>query len=76
MGGEDDGRSVGYLVELIDEDRPPLFQPLDHIAVVDDLMADIDRRSIARQRLLDDLDRAIDAGAESAGRGQQDMERR
>jgi hypothetical protein len=76
MGGEDDRRPVGHLVELVDEDGAPLLQPLDHIAVVDDLMADIDRRPIARQRLLDDLDRAIDAGAETAGRGQQDMERR
>jgi hypothetical protein len=45
------------------------LQAFDDVFVVDDLVPDIDRRAIAFERLLDDLDRPVDPGAESrAGR--------
>ena len=50
------------------------LQAVDHIAVVDDLVADIDRRAVQRQRPLDDLDGPDHAGAEPARRAQQDFE--
>ena len=45
---------------------PLALQPLDHIAVVHDLVADIDRRAVFLQRQHDDLDGAVDAGAKTA----------
>ena len=76
MGGEDHRRIVRHLVELLHEDGAAMLQLLDDEAIVDDLMADIDRRAIAGQRLFDDLDRPIHSGAESARGGEQDAKRR
>ena len=73
MRRENDGPVVGHLVELVDEHRAEIAQPVDDEAVVDDFMADIDRRSEPLERELDDLDRAIDSGAKAAGRGDQDL---
>jgi hypothetical protein len=42
---------------------------------VHDLVADINRPAVAVDGALDDLDGAIDAGAESAWAGEQDRER-
>ena len=53
-----------------------LAQPVDDEAVVDDLVAHIDRRAEPLERQLDDLDRAIDAGAKAARRGDQHMQGR
>ena len=73
MGGEDH-RLLGVrdLVELLDEDRALRLEVLDDVAVVDDLVADIDRRPEPLERQLHDLDGAIDAGAEAARRAEQD----
>ena len=57
---------VRDLVELLDEDRALGLKPLHDIAIVDDLVAHIDRRAIGFQRPHDDLDGAVDAGAKSA----------
>jgi hypothetical protein len=66
VGGEDTGcLSRRDLVELLDEDGA-LAQALHDEAVVDDLVADIDRRAVLLERQLDDLDRPVDAGAEAA----------
>ena len=64
------GRHVG---QLFDEDGAFRFQVVDDIGVVHDLVAHIDGRAEARQRALDDLDRAVDAGAEAARLGQHDF---
>ena len=61
--GEDDGGALGHLVVLLDEDRATVLQGLDHVLVVHDLLADVDRRAVGLQRLLDRDDRAVDAGA-------------
>ena len=47
VGGEDDGRAVGHLVELLDEDGAALLEVADDVLVVDDLLADVDRRARA-----------------------------
>ncbi len=57
---------VGDFVEFLDEDRALRLQPLDNVFVMDDLVADIDRRAIDAQSLLDRIDGADDAGAETA----------
>ena len=71
VGGEDDRPVVGHFVELIDEYRAQFPQPIHDEAVVDDLVADIDRRAESFERELDDLDRAVDSRAEAARSGDQ-----
>ena len=51
--------------------RPIALQAVDDEAVVDDLVPHIDRRAEPLERELDDLDRAVDAGAKAARRGDQ-----
>ena len=75
VGGEDDGRAVGHLVELLDEDGAALLEVGDDVLVVDDLLADVDRRAALVERELDDVDRAVDAGAERARAGEQQRAR-
>ena len=74
----EDHRLVGLrdFVELLDEDGALRLQAVDDVAVVDDLVADIDRRAEFLERQLDDLDGAVDAGAEAARRAEQDVEGR
>ena len=73
---EDHGGAIGYLVQVLDEDRAIGAQLLDHVAVVHDLVAHVDRRALGFQRALDDGDGAVDAGAEAAGIGEQDVHER
>ena len=63
-------------VELLDEHRAQFLQPFDDIAIVHDLVADIDRRAVFLQRQHDDLDGAVDAGAEAARLAEPDRQRR
>src|SRR5262249_55767303 len=44
----------------------------DDVLVVNDLVAHVDRRAVLLEQALDDLDRAVDAGAERARRGEED----
>ena len=69
MGGEHYRPVVRHFVELVDEHGAQLRQPVDDEPVVDDLVANIDRRAEPLERELDDLDRPIDAGAKAAGCG-------
>ena len=62
-----------HLVELLDEHRALLAQVVDDELVVHDLVAHVDRRAVALERALDDVDRAFDAGAEAAGVGEEDV---
>ncbi len=73
VGGEDADLARGDLVLVVDEDRAEPLEPLDDVVVVDDLVADVDRRPVLLEQDLDDLDRAVDAGAERARRGEQDL---
>ena len=50
---------------------PFALQVVDDEPVVHDLVAHVDRRAELRERLLDDRDRAVDAGAEAARIGEQ-----
>ena len=65
-------RVVRHLVQLLDEHGTLAAQLVDHVAVVDDLVADVDRRPVLAQRLLDDVDRTLDPGAEAARAGEED----
>ena len=71
VGREHHRRALGHLVELLDEDRPPGLEVPDHVQVVDDLLAHVDRGAVGGQGDLDDVDGPLDAGAVAAGGGQQ-----
>jgi hypothetical protein len=65
--GREHQRTVGRAVlHLFDEHRAHPSQALDHMAVVDDLVAHIDRRAVLGDGALDDLDGPLDSGAEPA----------
>ena len=70
---EDHGGAVGDLLELLDEHRALLAQVLDHPAVVHHLVAHVDGRAEHGECALDDLDRAVDAGAEAAWVGEENI---
>ena len=61
------GRHVG---QVLDEDRALGLQVVDHVGVVHDLVAHVDRRAELAQRALDDLDGPVHAGTEAARFGQ------
>ncbi len=70
--GEHDDGPLGHLVGLFDEHRAGLGQRVDDVAVVHDLVADVDRRAVLLQSTFDGLHRAVHAGAVAARLGQQD----
>jgi DNA recombination protein RmuC len=72
MGREDHRRALGHLVRLLDEDRPPLLQRGDDMAVVHDLLAHVDRRTVQVQGLLDGDNGTVDTRAVAARCRQQD----
>jgi hypothetical protein len=77
VGGEDHrGRAVRHLVELAHEDRALSLQALDHVLVVDDLMTDVDRRSVDGERPLHHVDGSHHTGAEAARCTEQDFQGR
>ena len=65
--GEHHDGPFGNLVGLLDENRPGLLQGVDHVPVVHDLVAHIDRGAVLLQRALDRFDGAIHTGAVPAG---------
>ena len=70
MGGEDADGAGRNVVLVIDEDCAEPLEASDDVVVVDDLVADVDRRSVLLQQDLDDFDRPVDPGAERARRGE------
>lgn len=70
---EDDRAAHRHVVQLLHEHRTLAAQIAHHVGVVHDLVAHIDGRTEPLQRALDDLDRAIHAGAEAARLRQQDF---
>ena len=69
VGGEDHRHAVRHLVEIGDEHRALRLQTVDDELVVNDFVADVDRRAVPLQRQLDDADRPVDTRAEAARRG-------
>jgi hypothetical protein len=62
----DHPRSFGNLIQLVDKDRALLRQIGHNIAVMDDLLADVDRGAKGIERNLHDIDGPHNAGAEAA----------
>jgi hypothetical protein len=67
---------VRNLRQFLDKDRALGLQRIHDVAIVDDLVADIDGRTKAHECLFNDVDGAHDPGAESARRTKQNAKRR
>src|SRR5262249_28654412 len=63
--------ALGDLALILDEDGAEPFETAHDVLVMDDLVADVDRRAVLLEQPLDDLDRAVDTGAEGARRGEE-----
>src|SRR5437773_3284100 len=64
VSGEDADLAGRNLVLRVDEDGAEPLQPTNDVVVVDDLVPDVDRRTVVGEQPLDDLDRAVDARTE------------
>ena len=73
MRAEDNRGAGGHFGQLLDEHGALCAQVVHHVLVVHDLVAHIDRRAELLQRAFDDLDGALDSGAEPAWIGKQDF---
>ena len=71
--GEHAHGSLGHLRVLLDEDRAALVQLLDHVPVVDDLLAHVHGRAVDAQRVFDRLNRPVDPRAVAAWRRQHEL---
>jgi len=69
---EDDGGTDGNLALAFYEDGPAPLQLIDNVLVMDDLLANVDRRTVQLQRPLDRLDGPLDTGTVAPGRGKKD----
>src|SRR5579884_4199079 len=69
--GEDADLALRDLRLVLDEDGAQRLEPADDVLVVDDLVADVDRRAVLLEQAFHDLDRPVDAGAERARRGEE-----
>ena len=58
---------------VLDEDRAALLELLHDVQVVDDLLADVDRRPVQLERPFDRLDRPLDSGAVAPRRCEEDL---
>ena len=71
VGRKDAQRAPRHLVELVDEHGAAPLQVVGDVHVMHDLLAHVDRRAVALERPLDDLDGPPRAGAERPRPGQQ-----
>ena len=73
MGREDDRAALGYVQLRVDEDGAAVGQLADHVPVVDDLLAHVDRGAEVLERPLDRVDGPVDTGAVAAWRCQHEL---
>ena len=73
MCRQHDDRAFGDLGLLLDEHGTLRFEIEDDVQVVDDLLANVDRRTVFGECALDGIDGAIDAGAVSTGGSQENL---
>lgn len=66
MGAEDDDRPLGHVLNSLDEGHSPVNEPVYDVLVVHDLVIDVDRLPLEDiEKLVNDIDRHVDAGAET-----------
>ncbi len=66
VGAENGPRPSGHFVQLLDEDRAGFAQFVHHVFVMNDFLADVDRRPVEIERDLDHVDGPDHAGAKTA----------
>ena len=64
---ENGARAGRHFFEFLDENGAQLAQFIDHVLVMDDFLAHIDRRAVEVQSDFDHIDGAHHAGAKTAG---------
>ena len=67
VGGENQPGALGGVGRLVDEDDATARQGFDHVAVVHDLFADVNRGAVLFQRLFHGFYRSIHSRAVAAG---------
>ena len=72
MGTEHERRARRHVGHVVDEDRPPAAEAVDHVPVVHDLVVAVDGGFEDPHHPGQGLDRLLHAGAEPPGLGQQD----
>ena len=73
MGAEDGDGSRRHVLQRLDEARAFRLEQFDHVAIVDDLMAHVDRSAVFGQRPLDNIDRPNNASAKPAWLSKNDL---
>src|ERR1700722_16069348 len=73
MGAEDRDGSRRHIPQSLDETRAFRLERFDYVAIVDDLMAHVDRSAMLGQRPLDNIDRPNNASAKPARLSQYDL---
>ena len=73
VGREDHGVAGRYIGQFLNKYGALVAQILDHIGVMHNFMAHIDRRAELLQRAFDDFNRPIDSGAETPRLRQNDF---
>ena len=73
MGTENSDRTRGGFGQLVDEARALGLERIDHMLVVDDLMAHVDRGAVFFQGAFHDLDGTYDTRTKTAGLGKEDL---
>ena len=58
MGAENRHCSLGHFVQILDEARAFRLERFDDMAIMNDLVAHVDRGAVLDQRPLDNIDRA------------------
>jgi hypothetical protein len=66
MGTENRHGSRRDLIDLVDEQGAFRPQSLDDVPIVDDFVADVDRRAVLFERPLDNLDSPFDPGTKAS----------
>ena len=66
MGGKDHRRVIGNFIEFVDKNRAFRGQPINDKFIMDNFMTDINRRAKFFERHFNNLNRAINTGAEPA----------
>ena len=66
MRAEHGHRSVGHLIQLLDESSAFFLQGLDDVLIVDDFMPDKHRLAVLLQGAFDDVDRPNHSCTETA----------
>ena len=73
MGAEDGHGARRHVFQRLDEARAFRLERFDHMAIVNDLVAHVDRGAMLGQRPLDNIDRPNDAGAKPARLSKNDL---